>query len=67
MYVKPWHPELAMMEISLKIFLRPRVSEIGLLTGTSTRSSETGCVRREGRYVEAEARDLVKPAVVDLG
>ena len=27
---------------SLKLFLRPRVNENGLLTGTSTRSSETG-------------------------
>ena len=36
MYVKPWNPELAMVEMSVlsEIFLRPSVSEICLLTGT---------------------------------
>ena len=28
------------MRVSLRLFLRPRVSETGLLTGTSTRSPE---------------------------
>ena len=37
MYVKPWLPELARVEL-----LVLRVNENSLLTGTSTRSSETG-------------------------
>ena len=37
MYVKPWHPVF-----TLKLFLSPRVSETGLLKGTSTRRSEIG-------------------------
>ena len=41
MYVKPWHPWWKCV-FSLKFFLRPRLSEIGLLKGTSTRRSETG-------------------------
>ena len=38
MYVQPWHPELAMVEmlVPFKLFLQHRVSEIGLPTGTST-------------------------------
>ena len=42
MYVKPCHPELAMvgmLVLSLKSFLRPRASKTGLLTGTFIRRS----------------------------
>ena len=47
-YVKPWQTKLAMegmcvlRQYSLKLFLCPCVSEIGLFTATSTRRSETG-------------------------
>ena len=44
MYVKPWHPQLAMVGtyVLSKLFLRPCISEIGLLTGICTQRSETG-------------------------
>ena len=41
---------------SLKLFLRPRVNEIGLFTGTSTRKSEIGWSLQPLKYVYSNSK-----------